>query len=90
HDEAGEEILDALYTAKQQRPELSITVIVDWHRAQRGRIGASADATNADWYYHVAQQHPGIELPIYGIPVNTREALGVLHLKGFIFDDTVI
>ncbi len=33
------EILEALYTAKQQRPELSITVIVDWHRAQRGRIG---------------------------------------------------
>lgn len=90
HDEAGEEILDALYSAKQQRPELSITVIVDWHRAQRGRIGVSTDATNADWYYHVAQQHPDIEIPIYGIPVNTREALGVLHLKGFIFDDTVI
>ena len=43
--------LEALYTAKQQRPELSITVIVDWHRAQRGRIGVSADATNADWYH---------------------------------------
>ncbi|MEY0159993.1 CDP-diacylglycerol--serine O-phosphatidyltransferase, partial [Providencia manganoxydans] len=54
HDEAGEEILEALYTAKQQRPELSITVIVDWHRAQRGRIGVSADATNADWYHKVA------------------------------------
>lgn len=90
HDEAGEEILNALYTAKQQRPELAITVIVDWHRAQRGRIGVSTDATNADWYYHVAQQHPNIDVPIYGIPVNTREALGVLHLKGFIFDDTVI
>ncbi|HGN0021017.1 TPA: CDP-diacylglycerol--serine O-phosphatidyltransferase [Proteus mirabilis] len=90
HDEAGEEILEALYTAKQQRPELSITVIVDWHRAQRGRIGVSADATNADWYHKVAQQHPDVDVPIYGIPVNTREALGVLHLKGFIFDDTVI
>ena len=33
----------------------------------------------------VAQQHPDVDVPIYGIPVNTREALGVLHLKGFIF-----
>ncbi|SPW30608.1 CDP-diacylglycerol--serine O-phosphatidyltransferase [Edwardsiella tarda] len=29
-------------------------------------------------------------MPIYGVPVNTREALGVLHLKGFIIDDRVI
>ena len=29
-------------------------------------------------------------MPIYGVPVNTREALGVLHLKGFVVDDTVI
>lgn len=27
---------------------------------------------------------------MYGVPVNTREALGVLHLKGFIIDDRVI
>lgn len=29
-------------------------------------------------------------MPVYGVPVNTREALGVLHLKGFIIDDQVI
>jgi CDP-diacylglycerol--serine O-phosphatidyltransferase len=29
-------------------------------------------------------------VPIYGVPVNTREALGVLHLKGFVIDDTLI
>jgi len=29
-------------------------------------------------------------VPIYGVPGNTREALGGLHLKGFVVDDTVI
>ncbi|SFM85921.1 CDP-diacylglycerol---serine O-phosphatidyltransferase [Izhakiella capsodis] len=89
-DDGGRSILSALYDAKQARPELDICVLVDWHRAQRGRIGARQGATNADWYCEMARQHPGIEIPIYGVPVNTREALGVLHLKGSIVDDTVI
>src|SRR5699024_10617121 len=63
---------------------------VDWHRAQRGRIGAAQSLTNADWYCEMAAQHPHIAIPVYGIPVNTREALGVLHLKGFIIDDTLL
>ena len=90
HDDAGSEILNALYQAKQRRPELEICVLVDWHRAQRGRIGAAAANTNADWYCAMASQHPEQSVPIYGVPVNTREALGVLHLKGFVVDDTVI
>ncbi|CAI1179531.1 CDP-diacylglycerol--serine O-phosphatidyltransferase [Serratia rubidaea] len=90
HDDAGRDILNALYQAKQLRPELEICVLVDWHRAQRGRIGAAAANTNADWYCAMAQQHPDLSVPVYGVPVNTREALGVLHLKGFIVDDTVI
>ncbi|WOA52897.1 CDP-diacylglycerol--serine O-phosphatidyltransferase [Dickeya solani] len=90
HDDGGEGILSALYQAKRQCPELEITVLVDWHRAQRGRIGVAADSTNADWYYEMAQQHDDAPFPIYGVPVNTREALGVLHLKGFIIDDTVL
>ena len=90
HDDAGHEILNALYQAKQRRPELEICVLVDWHRAQRGRIGAAAANTNADWYCAMASQHPEQSVPIYGVPVNTREALGVLHLKGFVVDDTVI
>ncbi|HBQ77871.1 MAG TPA: CDP-diacylglycerol--serine O-phosphatidyltransferase, partial [Erwinia persicina] len=89
NDEGGQAILSALYAAKQQRPELDIRVLVDWHRAQRGRIGAAACATNADWYCDMAARHPGLAIPVYGIPVNTREALGVLHLKGSIIDDTV-
>lgn len=90
NDEGGRAILSALYAAKQQRPELDIRVLVDWHRAQRGRIGAAASATNADWYCEMAAQHPDHAIPVYGIPVNTREALGVLHLKGSIIDDTVL
>ncbi|TNH42889.1 CDP-diacylglycerol--serine O-phosphatidyltransferase [Photorhabdus luminescens subsp. sonorensis] len=90
NDDAGRDILNALYTAKQQRPGLDIKVLVDWHRAQRGRIGAAAMVTNADWYCSMAETYPDVKIPVLGVPVNTREALGVLHLKGFIFDDTVV
>ncbi|HHN8583138.1 CDP-diacylglycerol--serine O-phosphatidyltransferase [Providencia rettgeri] len=89
-DDAGKDVLHTLYAAKQANTSLDIKILVDWHRAQRGRIGAAANATNADWYYDVAKHYPEIEIPIYGIPVNTREALGVLHLKGFLFDDTLL
>ena len=65
-------------------------MLVDWHRAQRGRIGDAKGVTNADWYCEMASQNPDIAIPVYGIPVNTREALGVLHLKGFIIDDTLL
>lgn len=42
HDDAGRDILNALYQAKQRCPALEICILVDWHRAQRGRIGAAA------------------------------------------------
>ena len=89
-DEAGREILNALYQAKNQQPNLDIKIFVDWHRAQRGRIGEDKTKTNARYYYDLKQQHPSIDIPVYGVPVNRREVLGVLHLKGFIIDDTVI
>ncbi|PKH21933.1 phosphatidylserine synthase [Enterobacterales bacterium CwR94] len=89
NDDGGRAVLNALYAAKRQRPEMDISVLVDWHRAQRGRIGAAAAATNADWYCQLANDNPDSIVPVYGIPVNTREALGVLHLKGFVIDDTV-
>lgn len=89
-DEAGKSILNALYQAKKQRPELKIFVLVDWHRAQRSRIGMAAINTNADWYCEMAEQNLATSVPIYGVAVNTREALGVLHLKGSIIDDNVI
>lgn len=88
-DEAGREILTALYEAKQRNPGLDISVCVDWHRAQRGLIGAEASEGNAALYKAYANKYP-YKIPIYGIPVRGREVFGVLHLKGFIIDDTVI
>ncbi|KWU00324.1 phosphatidylserine synthase [Vibrio toranzoniae] len=88
-DEAGREILTALYEAKQKNPELDVSVCVDWHRAQRGLIGAESSEGNAAMYKEFAEkyQHP---VPVYGIPVRGKEVFGVLHLKGFIVDDNVI
>lgn len=90
NDDGGRAILSALYEAKRLRPGLDVRILVDWHRAQRGRIGAAATNTNADWYHRMTEEYPGVDIPVYGVPVNTREALGVLHFKGFIVDDCVI
>ena len=89
NDEAGAEVLAALYAAKTARPELDIAVLVDWHRAQRGLIGEGKQTGNAGWYQMQAKEHASV-VPIYGIPVQTRELFGVLHLKGFVIDDGVI
>ncbi|OLQ86173.1 phosphatidylserine synthase [Vibrio panuliri] len=88
-DEAGREILSELYQAKQRNPGLDINVCVDWHRAQRGLIGAEATKTNAGMYKAFSEQYEH-QVPVYGVPVRGREVFGVLHLKGFIIDDTVI
>ena len=89
-DDGGRDVLQAIYDAKRQRPDLDVRILVDWHRAQRGRIGAAASDTNADWYCRMAAENPGVDVPVYGVPINTREALGVLHYKGFIIDDAVL
>lgn len=89
-DEAGQAVLSALYQAKKRHPELDICVLVDWHRAQRGRIGVKTESNNADWYREMAEKNSDVFLPVCGVPVNTREALGVMHLKGTIIDNTVI
>ncbi|AXN32127.1 CDP-diacylglycerol--serine O-phosphatidyltransferase [Vibrio coralliilyticus] len=88
-DEAGREILTELYEAKQRNPGLEINVCVDWHRAQRGLIGAEPSETNASMYKSFADNYEH-RIPIYGVPVRGREVFGVLHLKGFIIDDQVI
>jgi len=93
HDEAGAEILAALYAAKAARPALDIAILVDWHRAQRGLIGEAKQTDtmmgNAAWYQQQSSVHQG-SIPIYGIPVQTSELFGVLHLKGFVIDNEVI
>ncbi len=88
-DDAGREVLDALYAAKARRPALQISVFVDWHRARRGLIGQGKSPGNAGMYRDYAERRgPGVE--VYGVPVQNRELFGVLHLKGFVFDDTVL
>ncbi|EOD77066.1 CDP-diacylglycerol--serine O-phosphatidyltransferase [Grimontia indica] len=88
-DEAGRNILDALYEAKQKNPVLDIKVLVDWHRAQRGLIGADKSDGNAALYREYAEKYQH-KIDVLGVPVRNREVFGVLHLKGFVFDDTVI
>ncbi len=89
NDEAGQEILDALYAARQARPHLDVRVLVDWFRAQRGLIGAGRQPGNSAWYQaqHLEYEQ---EVPVYGVPVQTRELFGVLHLKGSVIDDNVL
>ncbi len=89
-DDAGKEILMALYQAKKNRPSLDIVVCIDYHRAQRGLIGEKkATATNATWYQEV-EKTQGLGVKIIGIPVKRKELFGVQHLKGFVFDDRVL
>lgn len=88
-DDAGREVLDALYAARVARPSLSIEVYVDWHRARRGLIGKGASEGNAAMYREYAQRL-GEGVIVRGVPVQTRELFGVLHLKGFIIDDAVL
>jgi CDP-diacylglycerol---serine O-phosphatidyltransferase len=87
-DEAGREVLEALYQVKQQNPKLEVFVFVDFLRAQRGLMGHAKSVGNVALYreLHQKYEHP---IKIYGVPVKSKEFLGVLHLKGFVFDDTV-
>ena len=89
NDDAGREILTEIYEAKQRNPGLDINICVDWHRAQRGLIGAASSQGNAAMYMEFAERYEH-SVPVYGIPVRGREVFGVLHLKGFIIDDKVI
>ena len=89
NDEAGRAILDALYQAKQKKTFLDIKVFVDWHRAQRGLIGAGKSDGNAALYCEYAQKYTH-QIEVLGVPVRNHEVFGVLHLKGFVIDDTVI
>ncbi|GLQ98629.1 CDP-diacylglycerol--serine O-phosphatidyltransferase [Dyella mobilis] len=88
-DQAGREVLDALYAARAARPELEIEVYVDWHRARRGLIGKAASEGNAAMYRDYAERL-GDGVAVYGVPVQNRELFGVLHLKGFVIDDAVL
>ena len=85
-DEAGREILHALYQAKANFPELDINIFVDFNRGQRGLIGEKASLGNRALYLQLAEQYSQT-INIYGVAVKRKEVFGVLHLKGMIFDD---
>lgn len=87
-DEAGREILHALYQAKAETPELDIKVFVDYHRGQRGLIGEKDSLGNRAIYLELAEQYQQ-KIGIYGIAVKPKELFGVLHLKGMVFDDVL-
>ncbi len=88
-DASGQEILTAIYQAKQKNPDLDVKIFVDFLRAQRGLMGHPESIGNVRLYreYQEKYEHP---VDILGVPVKTREVLGVLHLKGFIFDDILL
>jgi CDP-diacylglycerol---serine O-phosphatidyltransferase len=88
-DPSGREIMDALYSARRTNPTLEIQVLVDLHRAQRGLIGKVKSPGNAAMYKEYAARF-GTGVTVLGVPVSRRELFGVLHLKGFIIDDTVL
>ncbi|MGR5065966.1 CDP-diacylglycerol--serine O-phosphatidyltransferase [Photobacterium sp. DNB22_13_2] len=88
-DDGGRGILTALYEAKQANPALDIKVLVDWHRAQRGLIGADKSDGNAALYREFSEKYEH-QINILGVPVRNREVFGVLHLKGFVVDDKII
>jgi len=87
-DDAGREILHALYQAKAKKPSLVINVFVDYHRGQRGLIGEKESLGNRELYLELAKQYSE-PVAIYGVAVKRKEIFGVLHLKGMVFDDVL-
>lgn len=88
-DEAGREVLHALYQAKQANAQLDIKVFVDYHRAQRGLIGEEESLGNRALYLALEQEYKE-SIDIHGVAVKPKELLGVLHLKGMVFDNTLL
>lgn len=87
-DDAGKEVLSALYQAKANFPELVVNIFVDFNRGQRGLIGEEASLGNRELYLKLADTYPQT-INIYGVAVKRKEVFGVLHLKGMVFDNQV-
>lgn len=88
-DTAGQGVLSALHNASLSNPDLEIKILVDFHRAQRGLIGEAKSEGNARLYCDYLEQFNS-NVEVYGVPVKAKELFGVLHLKGFVIDDTVL
>lgn len=88
-DDAGREVLSALHKASIANPSLDINVLVDFHRAQRGLIGAAKSEGNAALYCDELEKHHS-NVKVFGVPVKGKELFGVLHLKGIVIDDELL
>jgi len=88
-DTAGRELMEALYAAHRAHPDLEIQVLVDEHRARRGLIGKAKSPGNMAMYQAFAARY-GDGVKVAGVPVQTRELFGVLHLKGIVIDDALL
>ena len=77
NDDAGKEILHALYQAKQNNPALNVNIFVDAHRAQRGLIGDPTCLGNQEFYRIIDEQYEH-KIGLYGVLVKTKELFGVL------------
>ncbi len=88
-DEAGQAILTEIYEAKQRHPEMDVKIFVDFSRAQRGLMGFPESVGNVRLYREYAEKYEH-KVEVLGVPVKSKEVLGVLHLKGFVFDDTIL
>lgn len=89
NDDAGRDILHRLIAKKKSLPALDIIVLVDDHRARRGLIGQNKDEGNQT-FYRAEIAKAGVDIKLYGVRVKSKELLGVMHLKGMIFDNTVL
>lgn len=87
-DEAGQQVLTAIYEAKQKNPKLDVKIFVDFLRAQRGLMGHAKSVGNVRLYRAMNEKYEH-KIDILGVPVKSKEFLGVLHLKGFVFDETL-
>ena len=56
-DDAGREVLHALYQAKAKTSDLDIKIFVDYHRGQRGLIGEKGSLGNRALYLALAEQY---------------------------------
>ena len=89
-DECGREILNLIFEQAKANPNLKVYILVDFHRAQRGLMGKGKQVGNTLMYDEFYNKYKLTNVHILGVPVKTKELFGVLHLKGFVFDDFVL
>lgn len=89
NDDAGRLIIERLIVAKQKNPQLEIKIFVDFHRAHRKVNTQKYAKNNATFYREIDQEYPDF-IQIYGVAIKRRELFGVLHLKGFVVDNTLL